>query len=106
MKVITIGQDPSNEEIARTLRQEFSSDYSYSFFGLGDSKSVIVRKSELVGAQISKSGNQITVHAYAPGILIGLLDVLYSGIISKASSSSLKKLESDLVIFLINKYAC
>jgi len=63
MKVITIEQDPSIEEIARVLEQEFSSKYSYSFFGLGDNQTIIVRKSEFVGAQISKSGNQITVHA-------------------------------------------
>ncbi|QRR00022.1 hypothetical protein [Dyadobacter sandarakinus] len=105
MKVIKIGQDPSNEEIAQALAQEFSSGYSYKSFGLGNNKSIIVRKSEFVGAQISKSGKQITVHAHAPNVLLSLLDVLYSGIISVASYSSLKELESDLVVFLKNKYA-
>jgi hypothetical protein len=103
MKVIAI--DPSNEEIAQTLEQEFSSKYSYSFFGLGNNKTVIVRKSEFVGAQISKNGNQITVHAHSPNILLSLLDVFYSGIISAASHSSLKKLEADLVVFFKNRYA-
>jgi hypothetical protein len=105
MKVITIEQNPSTEEIARTLEQEFSPKYSCSFFGLGNSKSVIVRKSEFVGAQISKSGNQITVHAQSPNIILSSLDALLSGIISAASYSSLKKLEADLVVFLKNRYA-
>lgn len=105
MKVITVNQDPSAEEIARTLEQEFSSQYSYSLFGLGNSKSVVVRKSEFVGAQISKSGSQITVHAQPPNILLSSLDALLTGIISAAYYSSLKNLEADLLVFLKNKYA-
>lgn len=105
MKVITIEQDPSIEEIARVLEQEFSSKYSYSFFGLGDNQTIIVRKSEFVGAQISKSGNQITVHAQSPNIVLSTLDALLTGVVSATSYSSLKKLEANLVVFLKNKYA-
>lgn len=107
MKVFTIAQNPSSEEIARTLGQDFSSEYSYSLFGPGKSKTVIVRRSEFVGAQISKSGNQITVHAQSPNLLLSFLDPLLTGIgiLGLAFHSPLKKLESDLVIFLKNKYA-
>ena len=107
MKVFTIAQDPSTEEIARTLEQDFSSKYSYSFFGVGKSKTVIVRKSEFVGAQISKSGNQITVHAQSPNLLLSFLDPFLTGmnVIGSIFNTPLKKLEADLVTFLANKYS-
>lgn len=107
MKVFTIEQNPSTEEIAQTLEQEFSSNYSYSFFGLDRNKSIIVRKSEFVGAQISKSGNQFTVHAMSPNLLLSFLDPFLTGlnVIGALFNSPLKKLEADLVTFLKNKYS-
>ncbi|WP_254562291.1 hypothetical protein [Dyadobacter diqingensis] len=107
MKVFTITQDPSTEDIAQTLEQDFSSKYSYRFFGIGKSKSVIVQKSEFVGAQISKSGNQITVHAQSPNLLLSFLDPFLTGmnVLGSIFNSPLKKLEADLVIFLKNKYS-
>jgi len=105
MKVFTIAQDPSTEEIAQTLEHDFSSGYYYSFFGVGKSKSVIIRQSEFVGAQISKSGNQITVHAQSPNLLLSFLDTLTGiNVIGSVFNSPLKKLEADLVMFLKNKY--
>ena len=104
MKVFTIEQAPSIEEIARILEQEFTSKYTYSIFGL--SKSVIVRKSDFVGAQISKSGNQLTVHAQSPNLLLSFLDPLTGiNVMGALFNSPLKKLEADLVTFLKNKYA-
>jgi len=107
MKVITINQDPSPEQIAGVLEQEFSSKYSYRFFGLGNNRSIVVRKSEFVGAQISKSGNQITVHAMSPNLLLSFLDPFLTGInvIGSVFKHPLKDLETDLVTFLKNKYA-
>lgn len=107
MKIFTIEQNPSTEDIARTLEQHFSSKYSYSLFGVGKSKSVIVRKSEFVGAQISKSGNQMTVHAQSPNILLSFLDPFLTGmnVIGSVFNSPLKKLETELVTFLKNKYS-
>lgn len=107
MKVFTIEQDPSADEIAQALEQEFSSKYTYSFFGIGKDKTIIVRKSEFVGAQISKSANQMTVHAQSPNLLLSVLNPLLTGIdlIGTAFQSPLKKLETDLVIFLKNKYS-
>lgn len=105
MKVFTIAQDPSSEEIAQTLEQDFSSKYSYSFFGVGKNRTVVARKSEFVGAQISKSGNQITVHAMSPNLLLSFLDSFFMNVIGLAFHSPLKKLETDLVTFLKKKYS-
>jgi hypothetical protein len=107
MRTFKIEQDPSSEEIAQILEQEFSTKYSYSLFGVGDSKTVIVRKSDFVGAHISKSGNQITVHAQSPNLLLSFLDPFLTGmnVLGSVFYSPLKKLEGDLVVFLKNKYA-
>jgi hypothetical protein len=106
MKVFTIEQDPSIEEIARILEQEFTSKHTYSIFGVGKSKSVIVRKSDFIGAQISKSGNQLTVHAQSPNLLLRFLDPLIGmNVLGAVFNSPLKKLEADLVTFLKNKYS-
>ncbi|MDQ6481084.1 hypothetical protein [Dyadobacter sp. LHD-138] len=105
MKVFTIAQEPSTEEIAKTIEQHFSSKFSYSFFGVGKNRSVVVRKSEFVGAQISKSGNQITVHAMSPNLLLSFLDSFFMNVIYFAFHSPLKKLEADLVTFLKSRYS-
>lgn len=107
MKVFTIEQNPSSEQIAAILEKEFSSQYSYSLFGLGKNKSIVVRKSEFVGAEISVSGNQITVHAMSPNLLFSFLDPFLTGmnVIGSVFKNPLKKLESDLVSFLKSKYS-
>ena len=107
MKVFTIEQDPSTEDIARILKEEFSSYYSYSFFGVDQNRSIVVRKSEFVGAEISKSGNRITVHAMSPNLLVSLLGTFLPGIdvIGAVFHRPLKKLEADLVTFLKGKYS-
>lgn len=105
MKVFKIEQDPSAEEIVLALRQEFSSKYSYSFFGVGENKTIIVKRSELIGAQISKSGDRITVHAMPPNLLLSSLDAVLTGLVSAVSYSALIKLEKDLVVFLKGKYS-
>jgi hypothetical protein len=105
MKAFTIKQDPSTEEIAHALEHGFSSKYSYSFFGVGENRSVIVKKSELVGAQISTSRNRMTVHAMPPNLLLSSLDAVLTGLISAVSYSSLTKLEKDLTVFLRSKYS-
>ncbi|MDQ6481783.1 hypothetical protein [Dyadobacter sp. LHD-138] len=105
MKVFTIDEDLSNEEIVHTLEQEFSSKFSYRFFGLGRNKSIVVRKSEFVGAQISKSGNKITVQGVSPNFAISLIDATLYGVIAGAFYSPLKKLEADLATFLKRKYS-
>ncbi|GGB96499.1 hypothetical protein [Dyadobacter sediminis] len=107
MKVFTIEQDPSTEEIAQVLRQEFSSGYSYRFFGIDQNRSIVVRKSEFVGAQISKNGNQVTVHAMSPNWLLSFLDPFLTGmnVIGTVFHAPLTKLEADLVTFLKSKYA-
>lgn len=105
MKVFTITQNPSTEQIAEVLRQQFAPEYGYRFFGI--TKSIIVRKSEFIGAEVSKSGNQITVHAMSPNLLFSFLDPFLTGlnVVGLVFNAPLKKLEADLVAFLKNKYA-
>lgn len=105
MKVFTTTQNPSTEQIAEVLRQQFTSQYAYRFFGLDRNKSIILHKSEFVGAQISKSGDQITVHAMIPNLLLSFLDSFVSGLIGAVFYPHLKKLETDLNAFLKSKYA-
>ena len=50
--VIKVNSSPSNEELIAALERNFSMAYSYKEFGLGK-KSVLVRKSAFLGAQIS-----------------------------------------------------
>jgi len=106
MKVFTVEQNPSPEQIVAMLEKEFSSKYSYTFFGLGKNRSIVVRKSEFVGAEISISGNQITVHAMSPNLLFSFLDPFLTGmnVIGSVFKSPLKKLEADLVSFLKSRY--
>lgn len=106
MKVFTLKNSPSTEEIAEILKNDFSDKYAYDFFGLGAERSIIVRKSEFVGAQISKSGNQITVHAMSPNLLFSFLDPFLTGlnILGLIFHSPWKKLETDLVVFLKKSY--
>lgn len=105
MKVFTIKQNPSTEQIEQGLRQEFASRYAYRFFGIDRNRSIIVRKSEFIGAQISIIGNQITVHAITPNLLVSFVDMFLNGLIGGLFYAPLKKLEKDLLVFLKNKYA-
>jgi hypothetical protein len=56
--VIKVKSSPSNEELIATLERDFSKAYSYREFGFGK-KSVLVRKSALLGAQISVNEKQV-----------------------------------------------
>ena len=61
MKILASKQPPSNEELATVLNREFSGNYSYQLFGFKSEKDLIVRKSPLVGAQISRRDNEIII---------------------------------------------
>lgn len=103
MKILTTKTPPSTKEIAEILKREFSDHYSYKQFGLGEEKSIIVRKSTFVGAQISKSGNEITIEGVQPSItavLFSFILQLFTGF----STSSSRKLEKEVCLFLQHKY--
>lgn len=73
--VIKVKSTPTNEELMNLLRQELPSGYSVREFGLGK-KSIMVKMSTFIGAQITIRENEITVDASAPSVAGGMLSSL------------------------------
>ncbi len=71
---------PTFDELIAVLESQFSSQAVYTFDSKPQ-KSIIVRKSALVGAQITIRDNEIIVDACCPNIfisaLIGLISTIY-----------------------------
>ena len=108
MRIFTLQTTPSTQELAKTLKQEFSDQYSYDLFGLDKEKSIIVSKSIFVGVQISKKNNEITLQgmpASVPTWLLYLADIITTGgIVSLIFRSSWIKFENEIRSFLMKKY--
>ena len=64
MRISTSKMLPTTNELLEDLKREFPNQYSYSLFGKGKEKSIIVRKSKFNGVEISKVGNEIATDAY------------------------------------------
>jgi hypothetical protein len=110
MKILTSKTPSSTAELSEVLQREYSRDYSFSFFGLGKEKSIIVRKSFFVGAQISRRGNEITIEALPPIMTIPGLSFLLelvgtSNILRSVYGASWKELEINMSAFLKRKYS-
>jgi len=73
--IVKVKSTPTNEELMSILRQKLSGEYSVREFGLGK-KTVIIKKSTLVGAQITVRENEISVHESTPSIVGGILSSL------------------------------
>lgn len=107
MKIITSKEIPSSKELLQILKEEFRNEYSYELYGIGGEKSIIVRKSFFVGAQISKGRNEITVDGIAPSALASLISILLqllANLYILFTPSKYKKLEKELSVFLNNKF--
>ena len=100
--------------MAEVLNQEFSDRCSYKLFGVGTEKSLIIRKSPFVGAQISNSENGITIEGFHPSVAASLLSNLFGFFLGVAApaeyiwsslfSSPWGKFEKEVGLFLRNKY--
>ena len=111
--IIKVKATPSNEEILEILKREFSDDYAYKLYGLGK-KSIMVRKSALIGAQISVRENEISIEGTPPSFGAGFLATLAMSeaavmlvpifALAGAFPSRYKKLERKLALFLREKY--
>ncbi|WP_017730463.1 hypothetical protein [Nafulsella turpanensis] len=108
MKEIQIKEPLSNEELLESLKGEFSDKYSYSLFGLGSEKSIIIRQSAFIGAQISKSEKGFSIQALMP---LSVTNWFFSLLLSMYASGAMfmwmspyKKLEKNIALFLKNKY--
>lgn len=105
---------PATKELAAILKRELSDRYAYQLFGLGNSKSIIVRKSTFVGAQISISEKEITIQGMPPSIpayflsFLGLTEFAFIPLIFLGQLWSLpsqwKMLEKEIGAFLKRKY--
>jgi hypothetical protein len=114
MKISITKTPPSMKEMAEILEQQFSGQYSYELFGLWNDKSIIIRKSTFVGAQISKRENEFTIEGTSPSIttsIISILAPLFAGVAAPGSHlwalffrSPWRKLETEIGIFLKHKY--
>jgi hypothetical protein len=70
--IVQVKQAPGYNELIQTLKSQFS-NYSVYTFDSKPQRSIIVRKSATVGAQITVSENEIMVDACYPNIFISSL---------------------------------
>ncbi len=110
MKILNLKKAPSAKQLAETLKQEFSGEYSYRLFGLGSERSVIVRKSTFVGVQVSKSGNEVSVQRLLmPSLsssIFSIIDILWTGglLLDGVFGSPVRNLEKEVALFIKKKY--
>lgn len=78
--IVQAKQLPDFNELLLTLKSQFSNYAVYTSYSISQ-KSIIVRKSATVGAQITVYDNEIIVDACCPNIfisaLIGLLSAIF-----------------------------
>jgi hypothetical protein len=113
MKIQTSKNLPAAAELIEILKQEFSDGYSYTLFGLGKHKTVLVGESTFIGAQISIGENEMTIQG-APPSLPAAYFVSFFAItefafflfawLGLSSGSKMRRLEKDLAVFLKNKF--
>ncbi|HUR10895.1 MAG TPA: hypothetical protein VM012_05975 [Flavitalea sp.] len=106
MKVGTSKITPTTRVLAEILKKEFSGRYSFRLFRMGKERSIIVRKSTFVGVQISKCENELTIEGVQPSIPAVLFSFLLNlaGLNVPVSPFAWKNLETDLALFLADKY--
>lgn len=73
--IIKVKSTPTNEELMSVLRQKLSGEYSVREFGLGK-KTVMIKRSTMVGVQITVRQNEISVHESSPSVAGGILSSL------------------------------
>ncbi len=107
MKIQSKTEIPSSVELMEALKQEYSHKYDIRLYGIGDDKTIIVRKSFFVGAQITRDRNEITIDGIAPSALASLISILLqqlANLFILFSPSRYKKFIVELAVFLNNKY--
>lgn len=68
MNTSITGPLPPTAELVQVLNDAFGPEYSFRTFGLGKNKSIMARKSALIGLQMSVVGNRIGFQPTAPTI--------------------------------------
>ncbi len=107
MNIQTSKKLPTAKRLAEILKKEFSNQYEYEEFGLSEGKSLIVRKSFLVGAQISINKNELIVDSVPPSVTASFIATImntFANLFIVFAILPYRKLERDLARFLNNKY--
>jgi hypothetical protein len=111
MRISTPITPPPAKELMKLLRSELPA-YSYSLYGLGKEKTIMVSKSTSVGAQISIRENEITIQGTLPPPVayfvsfLGFTEFafLLMFLLGLSAPSKIKELERELTIFLKKRY--
>lgn len=111
--IVKVKSIPTNEELIALLRKELPSDYSVREFGLGK-KTVMIKKSTFIGAQITIRENEISIDASAPSVAGGMwsslamteLAIVIVPVfwIAGATPSISRKFEQDLAALIKERY--
>lgn len=108
MKIVVSKDLPSAKRLITLLKQEFSPKYAFRLYGIGEERSIIVRKSFFVGAQITKAnGNEVVIEGIPPSAAASLLSILLqqlANLFLLFSPSRYKELEQELGLFMRRKF--
>ena len=108
MIIQTTKRLPSAKQLAHILKKEFSGQYEYEEFGLCEHKSLIVRRSFLVGVQISIDKNEFTIDAIPPSAAASFVSTImsiFANLFVVFTMLPYRELEKDVARFLKTKYA-
>ncbi len=108
MNIRTSKRLPSAKQLAQILKNEFSNQYEYEEFGLCEHKSLIVRRSFLVGVQISIDKNEVTIDAIPPSAMASFVSTImsiFANLFIVFAMLPYRQLEKDVARFLKSKYA-
>lgn len=107
MKITTTKALPPYNELAQVLQNHFANRYTFRTFRIGKQQSIIAGQSAFVGAQISATGNEITIEGVQPTLgawFFSFLMQLYIGLTAPFTKSPFKKLEKEIGTFLQHQY--
>ena len=108
MKIVASKALPSQPELVEILQKKFGDRYSSKLFGWGNHKTVMVRQSAFVSAQISVDNNEITVQGMPSPMLalIGLteLAVVFLFFMGWLFQKPWQKLEKEVAVFFHKLY--
>jgi hypothetical protein len=102
MTILVSNAPSSNAALKDVLSRAFPL-YASKFFGFND-ESILIGKSPLIGVQISKRENQITVQGTPPTFLAGILVFVLSLAGFAYYTSEFKKFEKEVASFLYQKF--
>ncbi len=108
MRIALSKELPTIKELAEVLKSRFSEHYTVKTFGL-DNNSILIRKSRLVGAELSVHGNEVSLSSSPPSVMGGLLMTLgmtelaiflFPFFFNQVSSGNYRELEKEIGTFL------